>query len=58
MSAQDLKTVFGMGFVDQVWALSAPLTHWVGARDNDDVVLELARSFEGKVVPFGYLNLA
>ncbi len=58
LSAQDLKTVFGMGFVDQVWALSAPLTHWVGARDNDDVVLELARSFEGKVVPFGYLNLA
>jgi len=57
-TAGDLETVFSLGFVDQVWALSAPLTHWMGTRDNDEVVLELARAFEGRVAPFGYLNLA
>lgn len=54
----DMEFVFELGFADQVWALSAPITHWMGTRDNDDVVLELARAFEGRVVPFGYLNLA
>ncbi len=54
---RDLETAFSLGFVDQVWALSAPLTHWTGTKDNDEVVLELARSFPGKVVPFGYLHL-
>ncbi len=54
-SARDLETIFEMGFVAQVWALSAPLTHWTGERDNDEVLLELARDFEGKLVPFGYL---
>jgi len=58
LTARDLETVFSLGFVDRVWAQSAPLTHWVGTRDNDEVVLELARAFPAKVVPFGYLRLA
>jgi hypothetical protein len=53
-----LERVFSLGFLDQVWALSAPITHWTGTRDNDAVLLELAHDFPGKVVPFGYLHLA
>ncbi len=53
-----LEAVFSLGFADQIWALSAPLTHWTGTSDNDDTVLKLARAFPGKVIPFGYLHLA
>ncbi len=54
----DVEFALSLGFVDQVWALSAPITSWVGRRDNDEVILELARAFPGAVVPVGYLNLA
>jgi predicted TIM-barrel fold metal-dependent hydrolase len=57
-TARELETAFSLGFVDEVWALSAPLTHWTGVRDNDEVVLELARDLKGKIIPFGYLQLA
>jgi predicted TIM-barrel fold metal-dependent hydrolase len=57
-SPQDMEEVFALGFADRVWALSVPITHWVGTRDNDEVILELARAFPGRVIPFGYLNLA
>jgi len=57
-TAKDLEFAFSLGFMDQTWALSAPLTHWTGTRDNDETLLELARDFPGKLIPFGYLNLA
>jgi predicted TIM-barrel fold metal-dependent hydrolase len=55
---QDMEAFFSLGVADCVWALSVPLTHWVGTRDNDEVVLEMARALPGQVVPFGYLHLA
>jgi len=58
LTTRELETVFSLGFIDQAWTLSAPLTHWTGTRGNDEVALELARAFPGKVIPFGYLHLA
>ncbi len=29
-TAKDLEFAFSLGFMDQTWALSAPLTHWTG----------------------------
>jgi predicted TIM-barrel fold metal-dependent hydrolase len=57
ISAKEMEKAFSLRFADRVWALSVPITHWVGTRDNDEVVLELARQFPEQIVPFGYLHL-